>query len=89
MIGVAADDWSVEQLRDHARKVIIAGGEKLDEKVFERFAARLNYISGDFNDAATYKKVAEAIGDARNPVFYLEIPPSLFRWSWRDCQARG
>ena len=78
VIGVAADDWLVDQLRDHAREVIIAGGETLDEEVFDRFAARLNYIAGDFNDAGTYTKVAEALGDARNPVFYLETPPSLF-----------
>jgi glucose-6-phosphate 1-dehydrogenase len=78
VIGVAADDWSTEQLRDHAREVIIADGEKLDEQVFERFAARLSYISGDFSDDATYQKVADAIADARDPVFYLEIPPSLF-----------
>jgi len=78
VIGVAVDDWSVQQLRDHARKVIVADGETLDEKVFERFAARLEYIAGDFNDDATYAKLAQAISDAREPVFYLEIPPSLF-----------
>jgi glucose-6-phosphate 1-dehydrogenase len=78
IIGVAVDDWSAEQLRDHAREVIVAGGQALDEQVFARFAARFSYVSGDFNDAETYRKVAEALGDARNPVFYLEIPPSLF-----------
>ena len=78
VIGVAADDWSADTLRDHAREVIIAGGEILDEQAFARFAARLNYVSGDFNDEATYTKVAAALGDASNPVFYLEIPPSLF-----------
>ena len=26
----------------------------------------------------TYERVAQALGDATNPVFYLEIPPSLF-----------
>jgi glucose-6-phosphate 1-dehydrogenase len=56
----------------------VAGGEILDDEVFKRFAARLQYVAGDFNDADTYTKVAEALGDAGNPVFYLEIPPSLF-----------
>ena len=42
------------------------------------FAARLSYLSGDFGEAATYGRVADAIKDARSPVFYLEIPPSLF-----------
>ena len=34
--------------------------------------------SGDFGDAATYERVAEAIDGASTPVFYLEIPPFLF-----------
>jgi glucose-6-phosphate 1-dehydrogenase len=38
----------------------------------------LSYVSGDFSDDATYQRVAKAIGDAKQPVFYLEIPPSLF-----------
>jgi glucose-6-phosphate 1-dehydrogenase len=46
--------------------------------VFGRLARRLSYVQGDFSDAATYARVAEALGDARAPVFYLEIPPSLF-----------
>ena len=35
-------------------------------------------MSGDFGDAATYERVARAVGDAKCPVFYLEIPPFLF-----------
>ena len=38
----------------------------------------MSYVSGDFGDAATYERVASAIGDAQCPVFYLEIPPFLF-----------
>ncbi|HEY2537531.1 MAG TPA: glucose-6-phosphate dehydrogenase [Solirubrobacteraceae bacterium] len=121
IVGVAVDDWTVEHLREHARECIEGTGEPLDAKVFERFAARLSYVSGDFTDAATYGRVSRAIGEAlggggadnagggadnaggggadnaggggtdggggdasggsgeaRSPVFYLEIPPSLF-----------
>jgi len=78
IVGVAVDDWTVEDLREHARKAIEAGGEALDEKVFERFAGRLSYLSGDFADQGTYARVAKAIQGARTPVFYLEIPPFLF-----------
>ena len=46
--------------------------------MFERFAARLSYVSGDFSDPATYERVGEAIEGAKLPVFYLEIPPFLF-----------
>jgi glucose-6-phosphate 1-dehydrogenase len=78
VIGVAVDDWDVEALRQRARESIQASGEKLDEKVFSRFANRLQYVSGDFGDDLTYQRVADALGDKQNPVFYLEIPPSLF-----------
>ena len=78
IIGVAADQWSDNDLRDHARAAIVAAGEKVDEDVFERLAARMSYLPGNFAEPDTYRRVAEAIGDSRIPVHYLEIPPSLF-----------
>jgi glucose-6-phosphate 1-dehydrogenase len=78
IVGVAGDDWTLEHLRKHAHECIEGTGETVDEKVFERFAARLSYVSGDFTDAATYGRVAAALGDVHSPVFYLEIPPFLF-----------
>ncbi len=78
VIGVAVDDWSVERLRRHVRESIVAAGQPLDEKVFGALARRLAYVRGDFSEVSTYEAVAEAIGVAANPVFYLEIPPSLF-----------
>jgi glucose-6-phosphate 1-dehydrogenase len=78
VVGVAVDDWSTEGLRQHARKAIEATGEPVDERTFDRFAGRLSYLSGDFGDEATYQRVGAAIGQARSPVFYLEIPPFLF-----------
>ncbi len=78
IVGVAVDDWTVDELVERARESIVGTGEELDQKVFERFAARLSYVQGDFADASTYKRVGEAIGGAATPVFYLEIPPFLF-----------
>ena len=86
ILGVAVDDWSLDQLKQRARDSIVGTGEELDEQVFQRLADRLSYLAGDFGDAATYEAVAEAIDGAEQPVFYLEIPPFLFgRWSraWR------
>jgi glucose-6-phosphate 1-dehydrogenase len=78
IVGVAVDDWSDDDLRQHARTAIENCGEKIDDEVFNRLAGRLSYLAGDFGDAGTYKRVTDAVGDARSPVFYLEIPPSLF-----------
>jgi glucose-6-phosphate 1-dehydrogenase len=78
IVGVAANDWTGQELRQHARDAIEATGEPIDDEVFDRFAARLSYLSGDFADPGTYERVAKAVGAASRPVFYLEIPPSLF-----------
>jgi glucose-6-phosphate 1-dehydrogenase len=78
IIGVAVEDWTVDHLRDHARQAIEESGEKIDDEVFNRLAGRFGYVCGDFGDDATYGRVAKAIGAHDNPVFYLEIPPSLF-----------
>jgi glucose-6-phosphate 1-dehydrogenase len=78
VVGVAGDDWSLDRLREHARESIVATGEQLDEAEFERFADRLEYVSGDFADQQVYARVSKALGDAQDPVFYLETPPSLF-----------
>ncbi len=78
VVGVAANDWTVDELREHARRSISETGETLDDAVFARLADRLSYVSGDFSDPATFDRVAKAIGGRRDVVFYLEIPPSLF-----------
>jgi glucose-6-phosphate 1-dehydrogenase len=78
IIGVAVNDWTPDDLAAHARDAIETAGEKIDDQVFDRFLARLSYLAGDFGAASTYQRVADAIGDARSPVYYLEIPPFLF-----------
>ena len=78
IVGVAVDDWTLDQLVERARTSIEGTGEPIDEEVFKRFADRLSYVAGDFADPATYGRVGEAIKGAATPVFYLEIPPFLF-----------
>ena len=78
IVGVAVDDWTVDDLKERARTSIEGAGERIEPKVFDRFADRLSYVAGDFSDPSTYERVAEAIDGAQLPVFYLEIPPFLF-----------
>jgi len=77
VVGVAFDPWTTEQLVERARDAISAD-EELDEDVFARLAGKLSYLHGDFADAATYAEVAKALEGRKRPVFYLEVPPSLF-----------
>jgi glucose-6-phosphate 1-dehydrogenase len=78
IVGVAFDDWELAHLVERAHESIAATGEPIDQDVFKRFSDRLSYVHGDFADAATYKEVAKTIKGAKTPVFYLEVPPSLF-----------
>lgn len=89
VVGVAVDDWTPEQLREHAHDAIAATGEPVDPEVFARFSDRLSYLSGDFADPATFERLALRLKDARAPVFYLEIPPFLFGDVVRGLAAAG
>jgi glucose-6-phosphate 1-dehydrogenase len=78
ILGVAADELSTDQLAKHARQAISDGGEKIDDEVFDRLARRLSYAAGDVTDDALYGRLAEQITTHRRPLYYLEMPPSLF-----------
>jgi glucose-6-phosphate 1-dehydrogenase len=90
IVGVAFDDWSDKDLRNHVRKAIEAtSGVRPDPKVFNRLAKRLSYVQGDFAEADTYDRLGAHIKGARSPVFYLEIPPSLFGMTIRGLYEAG
>ena len=78
LIGVARSDWGDEELRAHARQAIAGTVEHIEDGVLRALCERLSYVRGDYSDPETFTRVATALGDARHPVFYLEIPPSLF-----------
>ena len=79
ILGVAVDDWTDEDLRAHARAAIEACGETIDTETFERFAARLSYLSGDFADPATFERVAHAMHGAAEPGLLPRDPARAVR----------
>ena len=90
IVGVAFDDWSDKDLREHAKKAIqTSSGKKPDPKVFARLAKRMSYIQGDFSADDTYQRLAKQIKGAKTPVFYLEIPPSLFGMTIKGLHDAG
>jgi glucose-6-phosphate 1-dehydrogenase len=89
IVGVAIDEWDDEGLRNHAREAIEATVKSPDEEVLGRLAGRLSYVQGDYADPATFERVGKAIDGRERPVFYLEIPPSLFCTVVRGLDAAG
>jgi len=78
IIGVAKDDWSKEHLIATMREDLQAADEELEDKVFNRLARRFTYLQGDFADPNLYQELAGRLREVSTPLFYLEIPPSLF-----------
>src|SRR3954447_24831150 len=79
IVGVAVDDWSVDDLREHARSAIAGPGEPVDDAVFERFASRLSYVAGDFSDPATFERVAVAVRGGAGAGVLPQQPPVPLR----------
>ena len=78
VIGVAFPKWSLERLQRRVAQSIRQAGGIDDKRAFQKLLSLLKYVSGDYNDLATFAAIKEALGDARRPAFYLAIPPSLF-----------
>lgn len=78
VVGVASSDWDDALLRDRARDALEAAGLDIDEEVFERLAANLCYVSGDYRDRTVYDDIVRRLGGTTRVVCYLAIPPSLF-----------
>jgi len=88
IIGVARPGWTLEQLRERARASCTEYGG-LDEVAFAKLSSLLRFVGGDYGEAATFTALKQALGDARSPVHYLAIPPSLFGTVVQGLAAAG
>jgi len=77
VVGVARSGWNRDQFIEHARKSVTAHGD-IDETVFAKLAEQIRYVDGDYNDAATFQRLNEALAGVQRPAHYLAIPPSMF-----------
>ncbi len=78
VIGVGRQQLTSDDLRAMARESVEREETSVDEDVFDRFATRLSYLAADATDPSSGERLAEALGPAQKPVFYLATPPSLF-----------
>jgi glucose-6-phosphate 1-dehydrogenase len=77
VVGVARSGWTREQLIERARASVTENGG-LDPEAFPKLAALLRYVDGDYNDRSTFERLKEQMPDAKRPLHYLAIPPSMF-----------
>jgi len=77
VIGVAKSGWNFKKFKERARDSLKKHGG-VNAKAFAKLCSLLQYIDGDYHDAATYEMLRTALKNARRPLHYLAIPPSMF-----------
>jgi glucose-6-phosphate 1-dehydrogenase len=78
VIGVAKSGWNLDQFRDYAVNSLKLNGIDPGTPAATSMLGLLRYIDGDLDDPATYQQMSDLIGDAKQVLFYLEVPPALF-----------
>ncbi len=89
VVGVAAPNWSLAQLRKHVRDSIKQAGSINDPAAIDRLLSLLQYVSGDYSDSGTFTELKKTLVHAERPVHYLAIPPALFARVITGLSAAG
>jgi len=77
VVGVAKAGWTLDQLKEWARDSIEKHAS-FDSNAWTTLSGMLRYVDGNYSDDATFQELRKQLGNARAPVHYLAIPPSMF-----------
>ncbi len=80
IVGTARTKMTREGFLAHTRTAVqerTPGGE-IDEQVWSRFAARLDYVAADATSTQGAKALSAVIGSTQRPIFYMALSPSLY-----------
>lgn len=98
IVGVAGEELSTAQFRERLTADIRKHTTRhaVDETVWGDFIDRLHYVTGRFEDDATYATVASMVaelggkaGTGGNVIFYLATPPVVFSLIGGKLAAAG
>jgi glucose-6-phosphate 1-dehydrogenase len=80
VVGVARSEWDDEQLRRRLSEAVAEEGIEADPAVIERLTASMTYVMGGYGEPGLYDRLEARLSelDAKRPLFYLAIPPSVF-----------
>ena len=78
VIGVAKSGWGLDQFRDYATASLQLNKMDPASPAAAKMLGLLRYVDGDLDDPATYAAMSDAMGQAQQALFYLEVPPPLF-----------
>jgi len=78
IIGVARGGRGLNWLKQRAAESVKDHGGDTNSDAFKKLLSQLQYVEGDYADTKTFKALRKDLGDAKRPLHYLAIPPTLF-----------
>ncbi|MGH3255304.1 MAG: glucose-6-phosphate dehydrogenase [Streptosporangiaceae bacterium] len=78
VVGVAKSGWGLDQFRAYATASLQLNKIDPASPAAATMLGLLRYVDGDLGDPATYAAMSDAMGQAQQALFYLEVPPPLF-----------
>ncbi len=88
VIGVAREGWSLDRLRERARKSVEEHGG-VDPNAFPRLMKLLRYVEGDYSAPSTFESLRAALDGAKAPLHYMAIPPGIFEVVVKQLERVG
>jgi len=78
IIGVGRSNWNRDQLLNRAQESIKKFYPSASDDDFAKLANLLRYLDADYEKPETFDELRRELGDAKRPLHYLAIPPSVF-----------
>jgi len=88
VVAVGRKAMSKDEIIALAKKSLTEHGG-VDEAAFGGLSEKLRYVAIDFDDASTFARIREALGDARHPLHYVALPPDVFEQVAKGLAAAG
>ena len=89
VLGVASSRLTVDEARGRVRDSLAHANQIDDVPAFERLLSQIRYVSGDYQNLATFVALKHALDGAQRPAYYLAIPPTLFAAVIRNLGDAG
>jgi glucose-6-phosphate 1-dehydrogenase len=96
LVGCGRSSFSNEQYREDSQNAVRASLGSVSEEILSRFTKKLYYISGDYEQEAFYKAIAEQLTRLDrihnvngSHIYYMAVPPLLYGTIVKGLNSAG
>jgi glucose-6-phosphate 1-dehydrogenase len=89
IVATARSEMDRDTFLAETHNILAERAEGVDEAVWKRFAKRLDYVAADATSAQGAQALKDAVGEARRPMFYFSLSPSLYGRVCASLKAVG